>query len=104
MIQTAALAPTLSKIFKWCILIDHGSAFTTSSLQFGFKHGLSTRLCTGLIKNVVARYSINDSSFRVNHSILFDKLLQRILSPRTLLTGILTRGCVSLKMELQEIR
>ena len=57
-----ALAPTLSKIFEWTILIDHRSAFSTSSLQFGFKQGSSTQLCTGLIKNVIARYNINDSS------------------------------------------
>ena len=88
-----ALAPTLSKIFEWCILIDHGAAFMTSYLQFGFKKGLSTYLCTGLIKNVIARYNINDSKVygcfldaskafdRVNHATLFTKLLQRNLSP-----------------------
>ena len=47
MIQTAiGPLPTLSKIFEWCIAIDHGSAFTTSSLQFGFKCGLSIHLCS----------------------------------------------------------
>ena len=46
-----ALAPTLSKLFEWCILIEHKIVFATSSLQFGFKQGLSTDLCTGLTKN-----------------------------------------------------
>ena len=67
-------------------------AFATSPLQFGFKPGLSTELCTGLIKNVTARYCFNDSSVfgcfldaskafdRVDHH-LFDKLLQHNLPP-----------------------
>ena len=51
-----ALAPTLSKVFERCILIIYNSAFFTSHLQFGFKKGYSTTLCSGLIKNVVSRY------------------------------------------------
>ena len=52
-----ALAPTLSKVFEWCVLIEYRSAFVTSPLQFGFKQRFSIDLCTGLIKNV-ARYSV----------------------------------------------
>ena len=67
--------------------------FTTSSLQFGFKQGFSCDLCTGLIKNVVGRYCYNDSSVygcfldaskafdRVDHLLLFNKLLHRNLPP-----------------------
>ena len=46
--RSIALAPTLSKVFEWCILIQFHAAFVTSSLQFGFKLGVSTDLCTGL--------------------------------------------------------
>ena len=56
-----ASAPTLSNIFEWSILIDNRSVFATSTLQFGFKQGFSTQLCTGLIKNVIAQYNCNDS-------------------------------------------
>ena len=91
--RAIALAPTLSKVFEWCILIQYKFAFDTSDLQFGFKPGLSTDLCTGLIKNVIARYNFNDSEVyacfldaskafdRVDHHLLFKKLLQCNLPP-----------------------
>ena len=50
-----ALAPTLSKVFERCILIIFKSAFFTSPLQFGFKKGYSTNLCSGLIKKVISQ-------------------------------------------------
>ena len=45
-----ALAPTLSKVLEWCILLTYESSFSTSPLQFGFKPGMSADMCTGLIK------------------------------------------------------
>ena len=84
-----ALAPTLSKVLEWCILIFDEAAFSTSPLQFGFKKGFSTDLCTGLLKNVIGRYTMNDSTVygcfldaskafdRVNHTVLFHKLLEK---------------------------
>ena len=56
-----ALAPTLSKILEWCILIAYHSAFSTSALQFGFKPGHSADLCTGLVQNVIAKYCFSGS-------------------------------------------
>ena len=64
--------------------------FTTSQLQFGFKPGYSTTLCTtGIIKNAVSRYIHNETSVlgcfldaskafdMVDHGLLFQKLLDR---------------------------
>ena len=48
-----ALAPTLSKVFEWCLLFNFQSCFVTSPLQFGFKPGFSADLCTGLLKNII---------------------------------------------------
>ena len=83
-----ALALTLSKVFELCLLNEYRASFTTSSLQFGFKRGFSADLCTGLIKNVIARYCNNGSTVHgcfldasIDHSLLFRKLLQRHLSP-----------------------
>ena len=53
---TIALALNISKLFEWCLLLQFSYYFCTSNLQFGFKSGMSTSLCTGTIKNIVARY------------------------------------------------
>ena len=86
-----ALAPTLSKVFEWCLLFNFQSCFVTSPLQFGFKPGFSADLCTGLLKNIIYDYIENDTLVfgcfldaskafdRVNHTILFEKLLHRDL-------------------------
>ena len=88
-----ALAPILSKVFEWCLLFQFQSCFITSSLQFGFKSGFSADLCTGLLKNVIHHYLECDSHVygcfldaskafdRVDHALLFEKLLQRNLPP-----------------------
>ena len=56
-----ALAPILSKILEWCILIQFNNYFVTSPLQFGFKKSMSTTLCTGLVKNIAAHYMTHGS-------------------------------------------
>lgn len=99
--RSIALAPTLSKVFERCILIQFHAAFVTSSLQFGFKPGVSTDLCTGLIKNVTASYCHKDTPVygcfldaskafdRFDHSLLFKKLLKRNL-PSTVVRTLLS--------------
>ena len=89
--RSIALAPSISKILEWVILYQYSDAFVTSDLQFGFKRGMSTSLCTGFIKCVVSRYMQNDSAVYgcfldaskafdlVNHEILFKRLMDRKL-------------------------
>ena len=88
-----ALAPTLSKVLEWCILLTYEGYFSTSPLQFGFKPGMSADMCTGLIKNVIGHYCFKGSSVfgcfldaskafdRVSHLKLFNRLLEKNLPP-----------------------
>ena len=48
-----ALASCLSKVIELCILGQH---LLSSQPQFGFKPGLSTTICTGILKAVVSQY------------------------------------------------
>ena len=54
-----AIASTLSKVDESVILLKYS---TSSDLQFGFKPGLFTTLCTGVLKTTISRY-INRNSF-----------------------------------------
>ena len=84
-----SLTSNFSKIIEYIILEKYSNYFTSNVLQFGFKAGSSTSLCTGLVKNIVSRYIHNGSNVLgcfldasksfdlVDHGELFSKLLQR---------------------------
>ena len=57
-----ALAPSLNKTLEHLILIKYSTFLHTSPLQFGFKPGSSTTLCTGVVKNIISRYIHRGSS------------------------------------------
>ena len=98
--RAIALASTLSKVLERIILSKYSSFLDTHSLQFGFKSGVSTTMCTGLIKNVVAQYTHRGTNVfgcfldaskafdLVDHGILFQKLLNRGL-PSTVVRFLL---------------
>ena len=87
--RSIALASSISKILEHLILTKFSSYLHTSPLQFGFKPGFSTSLCTGVVKNIISRYIHNGSSVHgcfldaskafdlVDHGILFQKLIDR---------------------------
>ena len=84
-----ALASTLSKVLEHVILTKYSSFLCSNPLQFGFKPGFSTTLCTGVVKNVISHYIHNGSCVHccflnaskaidlVDHSLLFAKLIDR---------------------------
>lgn len=103
-----ALASSLSKVLEWSVLINWSCYLTTSELQFGFKPGYSTTLCSGVLKAIVSKYlnkgsrvytCLTDASKAfdtVDHNVLFNKLLDRdvpkplvhlLLQWYTMLTG-----------------
>ena len=56
------LSSSFSKILERLFLSNYQSFLTTSSLQFGFKTGSSTTLCSATVKNIMSRYTHNGSS------------------------------------------
>ena len=82
--------------FKWCIILSNPNVFSSSDLQFGFKCGVSTSMCTQFLKNTVHHYNhggspvycyllnVSKAFDLVDHEILFSKLVDRDLHPAIL--------------------
>ena len=88
-----ALSSTFSKIIERSILINYESFFSTSPLQFGFKPGHSTSLCTATVKNEISRYLHNGSPVLVCFSLMLAKPLIWF----TMISSLklfLTEGCL----------
>ena len=54
--RPVALTLTLSKVIEQDIILQYSEFFFTCDLQFRFKKGFSTSLCTAVLKNTVSRY------------------------------------------------
>ena len=80
-----------NQLLEYCILEDFGSCLLSSHLQFGFKPGLSSTMCTGVLKAVISHYLVGGSCVysclidaskafgTVDHTLLLEKLLRKIL-------------------------
>ena len=88
-----ALSSILGKVIDLILLERLSSKLDTSHLQFGFKRGHSTNMCTMVLKETVAYYTSHESSVhcvmldatkafdRVDYYKLFAKLINRNISP-----------------------
>ena len=86
-----ALSSSLGKIIDYILLEKYEDELRTSGLQFAYKHGHSTTMCTSVLKEVIMHYNSNGSNVyaclldaskafdRVNHGKLFQLLLVKKL-------------------------
>ena len=86
-----ALCSAITKVVDYIFLHKHSDILNTSDLQFAFKDGHSTTMCTSVIKEVIAHYNSRNSNVyaclldaskafdRLNHGKLFNLLIERKL-------------------------
>ena len=83
------LSPILSKLFELCLLLRVSDFLTSSELQFGFKEKFSCTHAIFIVKEVLSYFNkqhttvtmaaldISKAFDKVNHYVLFNKLLDR---------------------------
>jgi hypothetical protein len=91
--RAIALSSIFSKVLDIIIISKEQNVLLTSSLQFGFKHGVSTTQCTFTMLETIDYYNFNQSNVyclmldatkafdRVKYCKLFSLLLKRNMSP-----------------------
>ena len=89
------LGSIISKLYDAIIIQQNSNVFITSDLQFGFKNGLSTTMCTFMVQETITYYINNGSTVhtllldaskafdRVNYCLLLNKLLDKGMCPLT---------------------
>ena len=87
------LGSIIGKLYDAIIIKQQTGVFDTSDLQFGFKDGLSTTMCTFMVKETISYYVNNGSTVhvllldaskafdRVNYCMLFQKLIDKGMCP-----------------------
>ncbi len=63
--RAIALSSVIGKTLDWVILIEEQHVLTSSNLQFGFKHGLSTTHFTFFMNETINYYNYDRSNVYV---------------------------------------
>ena len=91
--RTLTIGTCLSKVFDLLVIKDQRKVFDTSEMQFGFKNGSSTTMCTFMVQQTISHYLTNKSNVnvlmldaskafdRVHYVHLFKKLISRKMCP-----------------------
>ena len=91
--RAITLGSLFCKLFDFIILDKFASELSSSDLQFGFKHGSSTSMCSFVLQEIIAYYNEHNSPIfcltldaskafdRVKFDKLFLKLIDRNLCP-----------------------
>ena len=89
--RSIAISSLILKIFDWVIILLYGDKLNLDPLQFGYQPNVSTNMCTWAAVETIQYFLRNGSNVyvcaldmskafdRVNHSVLFVKLLERNL-------------------------
>ena len=103
-----AISSLILKVFDNCILLLFGELLSNDVLQYGFQKGLSTVQCTWAVQETISNYLSRGSEVycclldfskafdKVNFNQLFEKLIERELSPiimRLILSIYLNQSC-----------
>ena len=80
-VACSIVSNTLLIMVEWFIILMFPEHFLTSELQFSFKAKMSTMLCMGTLKNIVANYMHKATADHpcflyasFNHDIFYKKL------------------------------
>ena len=63
--RTLTIGTILSKVFDILVIKNQSNVFNASEMQFGFKTGSSTTMCTFMVQQTISYYLTNNSNVNV---------------------------------------
>ena len=111
--RALTLGSIIDKLYDAIIIKQQTVVFNTSELQFGFKDGLSTTMCTFMVKETISYYVNNGSTVhvllldaskafdRVNYFMLFKKSIDKGMCP--LVVRLLLHTHQKLQVRLNDV-